>query len=208
MSQLRRGHLSVIAGPMGSGKSIRMIEAISLAKIRKLRVCAVKPTLDTRDGSTIKTRLAIEPIPAIGISTPEDLLLATQEADFVAIDEAQFLDASILPAIQDLLKRGVEIVAGGLDTDFLGRPYGIMPQLLAMADDVTKMKAVCTLCSKKLATRTNFTFHPQGEDESLELFAYRRQKLEDFLSGKSHELVGDMGAYEPRCPEHHFSPSF
>ena len=196
----RQGSLEVICGPMFSGKSEELIRRIKRALIGKQKVQAFKPALDDRyDVSAIASHSERkhEAIPVK--DTVELARLLDPEAQVVALDEVQFMDEGLIPIIENLANRrvaeslqtredhvtgvgssdsyglGVRVIAGGLDQDSNGEPFGIMPLLLAKAEYVTKLQAICMVCGA-LAGRTQRMVHTGGQ-----------------------VLVGAAEAYEARC---------
>jgi thymidine kinase len=179
----RQGSLEVICGPMFSGKSEELIRRINRAVIAKQKVQVFKPALDDRyDVSAIAShsQRKHEAIPVK--DTTELARLLDPEADVVALDEAQFMDEGLIPIIEDLANRGVRVIAGGLDQDSNGEPFGIMPLLLAKAEYVTKLQAICMVCGAQ---------------------AGRTQRL---VRTGGQVLVGAAEAYEARCRHCHEVP--
>lgn len=181
------GSLEVIAGSMFAGKSEELIRLVKRAQIARQRVLVFKPSIDGRydqsrvvshDGSGIHA-LTVAP------DRPQDMLaaVAAQEVpvQVVAIDEAQFFTPDIVDVVQELIGRGVRVIAAGLDTDFAGRPFGSMPQLLALADEVMKLKAVCMRCGQP-ARHTQRLIHGRPAPLDSPLI-----------------LIGGADAYEARC---------
>jgi thymidine kinase len=179
----RRGSLEVICGPMFCGKSEELIRRIKRAIIAKQKVQVFKPALDDRyDASAIASHSQArhEAIPV-----KDSMELARQldpEAEVVALDEVQFLDEGLIPIIEGLADRGVRVIVGGLDQDSNGEPFGIMPTLLAKAEYVTKLQAICMVCGA-LAGRTQRLVQTGGQ-----------------------VLVGAAEAYEARCRHCHETP--
>ena len=179
----RQGFLEVICGPMFSGKSEELIRRIKRAIIAKQKVQVFKPALDDRyDASAIAShsQRKHEAIPVK--DTVELARHLDPEAEVVALDEVQFMDEGLIPIIEELANRGVRVIAGGLDLDSNGEPFGIMPLLLAKAEYVTKLQAICMVCGA-LAGRTQRLVHTGGQ-----------------------VLVGAAEAYEARCRHCHKVP--
>ena len=179
----RQGSLEVICGPMFSGKSEELIRRIKRAIIAKQKVQVFKPALDDRyDASAIASHGQCKH-EAIPVKATEELARHLDpEVEVVALDEVQFMDEGLIPIIEDLANRGVRVMAAGLDLDSNGEPFGIMPLLLAKAEFVTKLQAICMVCGA-LAGRT--------------------QRL--VLTG-GQVLVGAAEAYEARCRHCHEVP--
>ncbi|HJR41662.1 MAG TPA: thymidine kinase [Gemmatimonadaceae bacterium] len=151
----RNGSIEVVAGVMFSGKSEELIRRVRRAMIARKKVQVFKSHLDDRyagvfavsshDGRTV------EAVPVD--SSPQIAQQLNTLADVIAIDEAQFLDLGIVPLVTDLAARGYRVILAGIDTDFRGEPFGPMPHLLALADSVDKLHAICVICGGP-ATRT------------------------------------------------------
>jgi thymidine kinase len=184
-SGVPKGRLEIIAGPMFSGKTEELIRRLKRAEYRNLKVLTVKHLIDDRSGTFKisshdgRTRVAVE----VGGSSADICRLAELafDADVIGIDEVQFFPLLMVDLINLLVDLGKVVICAGLDLDFRGRPMGIMPHLLAVADSVDKLKAVCVKC---------------GAD------AHRSQRI---ISGKPASyndpviLVGGEEYYEPRC---------
>jgi len=179
----RQGSLEVICGPMFSGKSEELIRRIRRAIIAKQHVQVFKPALDDRyDASAIASH-SQRKHEAIPVRDSVELARHLDpKADVVALDEVQFMDEGIIPLIEDLANHGVRVIAGGLDQDSNGEPFGIIPILLAKAEYVTKLQAICMVCGA-LAGRTQRMVHTGGQ-----------------------VLVGAAEAYEARCRHCHETP--
>lgn len=189
MTVAARGHVQVIAGCMFSGKTDEMLRLIRRAEIAGRRVLLVRPAIDSRtaDGS-VESRSGVA-YKALTVKDSSEIppIVTGQRASVVAIDEAQFFDDG-LPGIAELLAaEGRSVLISGLDQDFLGRPFNAMPTLLALADQVTKLSAICTVCGAD-ATRTQ------------RLVGGRPAAADDPLI-----VVGGMNddRYEARCRAHH-----
>lgn len=184
------GWVEVICGVMFSGKSEELIRRVRRAIIAKKRVQVFKSHLDERysgiyqvsshDGRTVE---------AVPVDTPEQIAqLVLPDTQVVAIDEAQFLDESIVALVTSLANRGVRVILAGTDNDFRGEPFGPMPKLLAIAEVVDKLHAICVICGNP---------------------ASRNQRL---ISGKPARydsptiMVGSTEAYEARCRACHSVP--
>lgn len=174
------GNLEVICGPMFSGKSEELIRRIKRAQIANQRIQCFKPIIDDRysvDHIVSHSHLKTE---AIAVRTAKELLdLVKDHTRIIAIDEVQFFDKDIVDVVMKLVKRSYRVILAGLDLDYKGHAFGSMPELLALADEVVKIHAICTLCGEK-ATRTE------------------RITIED-----DQILVGEKNMYEARCKSHH-----
>src|SRR5205085_3463820 len=142
----RRGWIEVICGSMFSGKTEELIRRLKRAKIANLKVEIFKPGIDIRyDGIRIVSHdeSAIHSTP---VDNSQKILLMAQDVDVVGIDEAQFFDDEITNVCDDLALRGIRVIVAGLDMDFTGKPFGQMPFLMAKADYLTKLHAICVKC--------------------------------------------------------------
>lgn len=183
------GSLTVITGSMFSGKTEELIRRIRRALYARRSVQVFKHALDTRSDLTeIRSHNGV-PHEALAVSTAEELLEAVDAGtDVVAIEEAQFFGEGIVEACRRLADSGHQVIAAGLDMDFRGRPFGPMPALLAEADEVVKLRAICARC---------------GRDAS------RSQRLIDGEPAPASAptiLVGAQESYEARCRHCHEVP--
>lgn len=179
---LSGGYIEAIVGPMFSGKSEELIRRLNRAFIAKQRIQVFKPAIDDRYSTVAIASHNGRTLEAERIHTTAELLQRYNEhAQVVAIDEAQFLDAGLLAAAQDLADAGKRVIIAGLDLDFRAEPFGIMPELLARAERVDKLTAICVRCGSA-ATRTQRLIggHPAHYDDPI-------------------ILVGAKEHYEPRC---------
>ncbi len=184
-----RGRVEVICGSMFSGKTEELIRRVRRAQIAKQQAQVFKPAIDTRysaervtshDGQDYDARPCNDSNEIAGCIAPETTV--------VAIDEAQFFDNGLIPLVGSLAGRGIRVILAGLDLDFRGEPFGPIPLLMSLAEDVTKLHAICTIC---------------GEDAS------RTQRLVNGEPARYDDpiiLVGAAEAYEARCREHHIVP--
>jgi thymidine kinase len=185
----KTGSLIVVTGSMFSGKTEELIRRVRRALYVRRSVQVFKHSIDTRSGRTeIRSHNGV-PHEATAVSTSEELIQKVDETtDVVAIEEAQFFDEGIVEACRDLADAGYEVVAAGLDMDFRGEPFGPMPRLLAEADEVVKLRAICARC---------------GRDAS------RSQRLIDAKPAPVFAptiLVGAEESYEARCRQCHEVP--
>lgn len=149
----RRGWIEVICGSMFSGKTEELIRRLKRAKIADQSVEIFKPTKDTRYSSSEVVSHDARAIASRPVLTSEEILLVGPEVLVIGIDEAQFFDERLPAVCDELATRGHRVIAAGLDMDFRGRPFGPMPDLLAIAEYVTKLHAICHHCGN-LATHT------------------------------------------------------
>ena len=143
---VRHGSLEVVCGPMFSGKSEELIRRVRRAEIAGLRALIVKPAVDDRYDVGHVVSHGGAKMRAVTAASGADVVRLAAEYEAVGVDEAQFFDAGIVDAISDLVDRGARVVAAGLAQDFRGLPFGSMPTLLALADYVDKLEAVCHRC--------------------------------------------------------------
>ncbi len=183
------GSLEVITGSMFCGKTDELIRRLRRAAIAKQKVQVFKPAIDTRYAVEKVTSHAGSEFEAKPISEAREIL-ANLESDVtvVAIDEAQFFDDEIVPLVQELADRGLRVIVAGLDTDFRGEPFGPMPVLMAKAERVDKLQAICMVCGEP-ATRTQRLVNgkPAHYDDPV-------------------VIVGAAEMYEARCRKHHIVP--
>jgi thymidine kinase len=137
------GWIEVICGSMFSGKTEELIRRLNRARIAKQRVEIFKPGVDVRYSDAHIVSHDQSAIPCTTVDTAEQLRLLTAEVDVVGIDEAQFFDEAIVDVCNELANRGLRVIVAGLDMDSEGRPFGPMPYLMATAEYVTKVHAVC-----------------------------------------------------------------
>ena len=185
----RSGRLEVITGPMFCGKTDELIRRLRRATIAKQQVQVFKPGFDIRYSTEKVTSHAGNEYDALPIDSAGEIPVhLTEGATVVAIDEAQFFDHQIVPVVQDLVDQGIRVIVAGLDMDFRGEPFGQLPILMAQAEMVDKLHAICMTCGDK-GTRT--------------------QRLVDGKPAYYDDPVVIVGAselYEARCRKHHQVP--
>jgi len=173
------GRIEVITGPMFSGKSEELIRRLKRAQIAKRRVVCFKPDLDIRYNRNAIASHSAQTLDALPVANVEELkavlLPMLDSVEVVGIDEAQFFDPSLVPLSHHLIQKGQRVILAGLDTTFTGEPFAPIPELMAIADEVTKLSAVCMQCGAP---------------------AVHTQRLG---SNQSLVLVGAAGVYEARC---------
>jgi thymidine kinase len=177
----RMGTIEVICGPMFCGKSEELIRRLRRSTIARYAVVCVKPSIDDRHGVDDVISHAGSRIGARAIGDPRELLELRGEADVIGIDEAQFFDSRLVAVCEDLAASGLSVICAGLDRDYRGLPFGPMPELLSIADRVTKLQAVCVQC---------------GGDATLS------QRLVDGAPAPFDDatvVVGGAERYEARC---------
>ncbi len=184
-----RGRLEVITGPMFCGKTDELLRRLRRAIIAKQKIQVFKPGFDIRYGSEKITSHAGNEYEAHPVENITEIPAFLQDdVTVVAIDEAQFFGEEIIQVVQDLVDRGIRVIVAGLDMDFRGVPFGQMPQLLALAEIVDKLHAICMVCGEE-ATRTQRLV--DGEP------AYYDDPI---------IIVGASEMYEARCRIHHQVP--
>ena len=176
----RRGWIEVICGSMFSGKTEELIRRMKRAKFANLKVEIFKPAVDIRYHDMNIVSHDENAILSTPIENSQTILLLSQDVDVVGIDEAQFFDPEIMHVCQQLALKGVRVIVAGLDMDFMGKPFGPMPQLLAIADYITKLHAICVMCG------------------NMASFSYRK------IAGNSQLLLGEKDEYKPLCRLHYF----
>ncbi len=145
-----KGVLEVICGSMFSGKSEELIRRLKRAEFAKLSVLTFKPNLDTRHTINALTSHSGDEFKTIPLADPLMIFsYITPETDVVGIDEVQFFPPAILNVVCTLIEQGKRIILAGLDLDFRGMPFGCMPIFMAIADQVTKLKAICISCGQE-----------------------------------------------------------
>jgi thymidine kinase len=144
--RLFTGQIEIICGSMFSGKTEELIRRLRRAQIAKQRVAIFKPRIDTRYSETEIVSHNEQKIPSTVVETAEQILLFSSEADVIGVDEAQFFDTYLVEVCQTLANEGKRVIVAGLDTDYRGVPFEPIPQLLAIAEYITKTLAVCVKC--------------------------------------------------------------
>jgi thymidine kinase len=184
-----KGSVEVICGSMFSGKTDELIRRLRRAVIARQKVQVFKPTVDVRYAVEKVTSHAGSDYDAIPVGKAADILSRIdKDATVIAIDEAQFFDEGIIEVVEALAAKNIRVIVGGLDTDFRGEPFGLMPVLMARAEHVDKLQAICMVC---------------GEPAS------RTQRLVNGKPARFDDPVVIVGAaemYEARCREHHEVP--
>ena len=139
----KSGWIEIICGSMFSGKTEELIRRLKRAKFANLRVEIFKPKIDTRYSESEVVSHDANAIRSTAVDSPLSILLYASDVDVVGIDEAQFFDSSIVDVCQQLASNGIRVIVAGLDMDYLGNPFGSMPELMAVAEYVTKVHAIC-----------------------------------------------------------------
>ena len=171
----RRGWIEVICGSMFSGKTEELIRRLKRAKIANLKVEIFKPAIDTRYHEQQIVSHDENAILSTPIDNSQTILLLAGDVDVIGIDEAQFFDDQLPDVCDQLALSGARVIVAGLDMDYTGKPFGQMPFLLAKADYITKLHAICMKCG------------------NIANYSYRKIPNEDRI------MLGEKDVYEPRC---------
>jgi thymidine kinase len=171
----KRGSIEVITGSMFSGKTEELIRRLRRAHFANLKVEIFKPSLDNRYSLTRVVSHDDKSIVSTPVDNASSILLLAGEVDVIGIDEAQFFDNSIVDVCNQLADKGIRIVIAGLDMDYTGKPFGPMPALLAIAEYVTKVHAICIRCG------------------NLAQYSFRKSEEEQVV------MLGEKNLYEPLC---------
>ncbi len=171
----RQGRIEVICGSMFSGKTEELIRRLNRARIAQQKVEIYKPMIDTRYSEEDVVSHDSNSVASTPVESSQSILLMATEADVVGIDEAQFFDEGLVEVCNTLANRGKRIIIAGLDMDFKGVPFGPMPALCAIAEDVTKVHAICVRCG------------------NLAHVSHR------IVAGDKQVMLGELQEYEPLC---------
>lgn len=169
------GSIEVICGSMFSGKTEELIRRLNRSRIAKLKVEIFSPKADTRYGEDAIISHNASKITSTPVDSASAILLLASDAHVIGVDEAQFFDDELPEVCTVLANRGVRVIVAGLDMDFKGRPFGSMPNIMAIAESVTKLQAVCVRCGNPAQ------------------YSYR------LVHDNSKILLGEKESYEPRC---------
>lgn len=142
----KRGWIEVVCGSMFSGKTEELIRRLKRARIAKLNVEIFKPEVDTRYAEAEVVSHDSNSILSTAVPSSSNILLLANSVDVVGIDEAQFFDDGLVDVVNQLAGQGVRVIVAGLDMDYTGKPFGVMPKLMAVAEYVTKVHAICVEC--------------------------------------------------------------
>ena len=182
------GWMEVICGSMFSGKTEELIRRLRRAEMAGQNVEIFKPKLDTRYAEEEVVSHNQNKIRSTPVESPSEILLLGSTCDVVGIDEAQFFDESIVEVANTLANNGIRVVIAGLDMDFMGRPFGPIPNLMATAEYVTKVHAICkrtgNLAHHSMRTTANKDLVQLGETDSYEAVS-RKVFNEEFLKRKN-----------------------
>jgi len=173
----RRGRIEVICGSMFSGKTEELIRRLRRARFARQRIEIFKPAIDTRYSEEEVVSHDQNALISTPVENSSTIQLLVGDTDVVGIDEAQFLDDGLVDVCNNLANRGVRVIVAGLDMDYKGEPFGPIPGLLAIADEVTKVHAICVKCG------------------ALAHVSHR------IVPGDKRVLLGEQTEYEPLCRE-------
>jgi thymidine kinase len=185
----RKGWIEVICGSMFSGKTEELIRRLRRAEFAKQRVEIFKPSVDTRYAEAEVVSHDATSIRSTPVPSSSNLLLLANDIAVVGIDEAQFFDEGLPEVCRQLADGGIRVIAAGLDMDFQGRPFGPMPQLMAMAEYVTKVHAICMECGDL----ANFSHRKTASIELVvlgETESYQPLCRQCFHAARSHTMAG------------------
>lgn len=184
------GWVEVICGSMFSGKSEELIRRVRRSQFAKQKIAVFKPRIDNRYSEEAVVSHNGSTVIAVPVECSKDIWEhISDEYDVIGIDEAQFFDEGITEVVQRLANHGFRVIVAGLDQDFRGAPFGPMPKMMSIAEQVTKLQAVCQVCGSP-ASRTQRLINgqPAGYEDPI-------------------ILIGATEAYEPRCRHHHEVPA-
>ena len=176
------GWIEVICGCMFSGKTEELIRRLRRAQIAKLNVKIFKPKIDSRYSKDKIVSHSEQSLPSINVDTPDEIYNQSKDAQVIGIDEAQFFNNDLVEVCQKLANEGKRVIVAGLDQDYMGMPFEPIPQLLSIAEYITKTLAICSVCGNP---------------------ANRTQRL---ISSKERVIVGTSNIYEARCRKCHYIP--
>ena len=174
-NKIRKGSIEIICGSMFSGKTEELIRRIERAKIAKQNVMICKPSIENRYDKDKVVSHDMKAIDCIAVGDATDIIELCKNKDVVGIDEAQFFNNNLVDVCNHLANRGVRIIIAGLDMDYEGNPFEPIPQLMSIAEDVTKVRAICTQCGDL----ANYSYRLVDEDNQI--------------------LLGEKKEYEARC---------
>jgi thymidine kinase len=171
----KSGCIEVVCGSMFSGKTEELIRRLRRAQFANQKIAIFKPTLDKRYSDVEVVSHDFHKLTSTPIQDPAEMLKIGADVQVVGVDEAQFFGDSLVEVCQTLANRGVRVIVAGLDMDYLGQPFGPMPRLMAVAEDVQKVHAICVKCG------------------ALATYSHRLSKSQDLV------LLGEKDVYEPLC---------
>lgn len=172
-----KGWIEIITGSMFSGKTEELIRRVNRVIIAGQTVLICKPSVDTRNGSNKIVSHSEKSLPSIEVKNASDILTKVKNEDVIAIDEIQFFDSNIIDVCKTLANKGKRVIAAGLDMDYAGNSFGAMPELMAVAEYITKLHAICTECGDL----ANYSFRITSKKEKI--------------------VIGDKNEYTALCRE-------
>ncbi len=175
--KLRRGRIEVVCGSMFSGKTEELIRRLRRAQFARQSVDIFKPAIDVRYSEEEVVSHDRNTIRSTPVDTSSSILLLSSGIDVIGIDEAQFFDDGLVDVCNELAKKGTRVIVAGLDMDYKGKPFGPIPALCAIADEVTKVHAICVRCGA---------------------LAYVSHRL---VANDKRVMLGEEAEYEPLCRE-------
>lgn len=170
-----QGWIEVVCGSMFSGKTEELIRRLNRARIAKLKVETFKPSIDIRYSDEDVVSHNESSLHSIVVESASQILFYSNDVDVIGIDEAQFFDNELVNVCQTLANQGVRVIVAGLDMDYTGKPFGPMPALMAVAEDVSKVHAICMRCG------------------GLAQYSHRTVKVDKLV------VLGETDTYEPLC---------
>lgn len=171
----KRGWIEVVCGSMFSGKTEELIRRLKRAEFAQQKVEIFKPAIDTRYDNEAVVSHNENSIRSTPVSSSSNILILADGVEVIGIDEAQFFDEGLVEVCNQLANNGARVIVAGLDMDFAGKPFGVMPSLIATAEYVTKVHAICVKCG------------------SLAQFSHRK------TTDEQQVMLGEKEAYEPLC---------
>lgn len=171
----KTGCIEVVCGSMFSGKTEELIRRLRRAQFANQKIAIFKPAIDKRYSDVEVVSHDFHKISSVPVRKASEMLSVGDDVQVVGVDEAQFFDESLVDVCQELADRGVRVIVAGLDTDYMGVPFGPIPRLMAVAEDVQKVHAICVMCG-------NLANH-----------SHRLSKSRDLV------LLGEKDVYEPLC---------
>jgi len=177
------GWIEVIAGCMFSGKTEELIRRLRRAEIAKQKVVIFKPDIDLRYSEDKIVSHSEQTLPSKRVKTSQEIFENSSDAQVVGIDEAQFFDEKLIDIVNELANNGKRVIIAGLDQDYTGKPFSPMPELLAIAEYITKTLAICVVCGNPA------------------------DKTQRKIASSERVLIGASDSYEARCRKCHYIPS-
>jgi thymidine kinase len=174
-NKLKKGSVEVICGSMFSGKTEELIRRLRRAEIAKQKVIICKPSIEDRYDKNKVVSHNLRAIDCVGVSNANDILKLSENVNVIGIDEAQFFDNNLVDVCNQLANKGIRVIIAALDMDYEGNPFEPIPQLMSVAEEVTKVRAICIQCGEL----ANYSYRIVDKDERI--------------------LLGEKNEYEARC---------